>query len=201
MKITKQTTIREILKIIPDSVIFLKSAGLDCFGCEGGSEESLEKVMQEKDRDEKAINTLLDRINQLKVEKEKEKIPTPAEKDFKVEEIQEGNKKYYRLAGLLFSENAHQNLHQLATGKGLRMRMETGGCSGFKYNYDFFDDPLEDEKVYKFSSTIAIFMNDLTFSKLHGSIIDFQLGLHGSGLKIINPNIKRTCSCGTSFGF
>ena len=201
MKITKETTVKEILKMVPDSVIFLKSAGLDCFGCEGGSEESLEKVMQEKNRDEKAINMLLDRINQLKAEKEKEKTPTPEEKDFIVEEVHEGNKKYYRLAGMLFSENAYQNLHNLKAGKGLRMRVETGGCSGFKYNYDFFDEPLEDEKVYKLSTEIVIFMNELTFSKLHGSIIDFQLGLHGSGLKIINPNIKRSCSCGTSFGF
>ncbi len=199
MKITKDTTVKEILKIVPDSVIFLKSAGLDCFGCEGGSEKTLAEEMQH--RDEKAINALLDRINQLKAEKEQEQTPVPTEKDFKAEEILEGNKRYYRLAGLLFSENAYQNLHNLKTGKGLRMRMETGGCSGFKYNYDFFDQPLEDENAYELSETLSIFMNDLTFAKLHGSIIDFQLGLHGSGLKIINPNIKRTCSCGTSFGF
>jgi len=125
----------------------------------------------------------------------------PQKADFEASKIQEGNKTYYRLAGLIFSQAAFDNLHQLKTAKGLRIKVDRGGCSGFKYAYDFFDKPQEEENVFPLSEDLHIFMDDFTFSKLHGSSIDFTLGLHGAGLKIINPNVKNSCSCGVSVGF
>ena len=125
----------------------------------------------------------------------------PVKEDFEVKEIQEGNKKYYKLAGLLFSESAYANLHQLATKPGLRIKLNRGGCSGFKYHYDFYDAPEEGEQTYKLSDQLSIFMDDFTYEKTKGSVVDYEIGLHGSGMKIKNPHVKNSCSCGVSYGF
>lgn len=117
------------------------------------------------------------------------------------EKIQEGNKAYYKVAGLMFSESAYQNLHNLASKPGLRIKLHKGGCSGFKYQYDFYDAPESDEKVYALSDKLSIYMDDFTMEKTAGSVIDYEIGLHGSGMKIINPHVKNSCSCGTSYGF
>lgn len=117
------------------------------------------------------------------------------------EKIKEGNKTYYKLAGLMFTESAYQNLHALANKPGLRIQLQKGGCSGFKYHYDFYDVPQEEEKAYKLSDTLSIYMDDFTKDKTAGSVIDYEVGLHGSGMKIVNPHVKNSCSCGTSYGF
>lgn len=117
------------------------------------------------------------------------------------EKVQEGNKTYYKVADLLFTESAYQNLHSLANKPGLRINLRRGGCSGFKYEYDFFDAPQDEEKTYELSDKLAIYMDDFTREKTAGSVVDYEVGLHGSGMKIINPHVKNSCSCGTSYGF
>ena len=116
------------------------------------------------------------------------------------EKVQEGNKTYYKLAGMLFSEAAYKNLHQLNDKKGLRINLKKGGCSGFKYHYDFCDGPQGEDKTLNLSDDLEIYIDDFTIENSSGTVLDFSLGLHGSGLKIINPNQKGSCSCGVSFG-
>lgn len=196
VKISTNMSVDEILTLSPDSAVILQNAGLKCTGCDARTERKLKEFV--KDLSPAEVDKILDHLNKLKQEDELEK---PSAKDFELEEIKEGNKMYFKIAGLLFSENAYSNLHQLKTAKGLRIRLSTGGCSGFKYDYDFFDAPLEDEKIYKMSDELELYMSDFSFGHSKGSVVDFSVGLHASGLQIINPNKKRSCSCGTSFGF
>jgi iron-sulfur cluster assembly protein len=39
-----------------------------------------------------------------------------------------------------------------------------------------------------------------SFIYLAGTILDFSDGLNGKGFTFTNPNAKKTCGCGTSFG-
>ncbi len=190
-------SVASIIEIAPDSVVIMKNAGLACTGCNVDTQKPLKSFVRELKKDE--INKLLDHLNKLKQNENAMKIPTT--QDFELQEIQEGNKVYYKIAGLLFTQSAYKNLHQLGEKNGLRIKLITGGCSGFKYEYDYYDEPEVDEKVYKLSDKLAIYMDDFTFDRSYGSAIDFTIGLHASGLQIINPRKKRACSCGTSISF
>ena len=205
-QINKDMPIAEILKLAPDSVEIMLNAGLHCVGCGANTMETLAEGMIGHGFSEEEIYDLVDQINDLseptKTEGKTQKQNVPEVADITVIKIQEGNKTYYKLAGLMFSKNAYKNLHNLANGKpGLKIRVEAGGCSGYSNKYDFADDPDDDEKTYHLSDTLALYLNDFTFDKLYGSVIDYETGLHGSGLKFHNPNVKKQCHCGTSFGF
>lgn len=193
--------IRHILDLFPDSAQVLLGEGLHCIGCDANLEESLEQGAKAHGFSEERITKIMSRLNELYQAQKTTHTKKPEEKDFSVEEVQEGNKKYFSLAGMLFSEKAYRALHELATAKGLRLRIDAGGCSGYTYHYDFKDQPGEDEKTYTLSDSLDIYMNDFSFDKLHGSIVNFESGLHGAGLQFFNPNTKKTCSCGSSVGF
>lgn len=196
-KITTDMSVATIIELTPDSVVIMNNAGLKCTGCNVDTTKPLKNFL--KSFDEKAVDKLLDHLNKLKQTSSEPK--TPEKKDFKLHEIIEGNKRYYKIAGLTFTESAYKNLHQLSEKRGLRIRLVTGGCSGFKYEYDFYDQPEANEKTYQLSDSMAIYMDDFTFDRSYGSVIDFTIGLHSSGLQIINPRKKRACSCGTSISF
>lgn len=199
MEITLNLTVSEILEIAPDSVVILKNAGLPVGGCNFRTDIKMIELVEQKNLSQDETDKLLINLNKLK-QQDISGI-TPQKSDFLLKEISEGNKQYFALAGMLFTQSAYNNLHQIATAKGLRIHLTTGGCSGFKYEFDFYDQPAPDEKTFQLSEKLNIYMNDFTFSKSHGSIVEFKLGLHESGLQILNPNKKRSCSCGTSIAF
>lgn len=199
IKITPELTIDELFELAPDSVIILKNAGLSATGCKADTDRTLAELFKAEKLDQQAQTKILEHLN--KQRQVDTSLKTPTEKDLHAQQIKEGNKTYYRLAGMLFSENAYKNLHQLADKKGLRLRLQTGGCSGFKYQFDFFDQPESDQKTYHLSDKLSVYLDDFTFTRSQGSVVDFKFGLHASGLEIHNPKSKRACSCGISIGF
>lgn len=83
------------------------------------------------------------------------------------------------------------------SGEGLRIYIEKGGCSGLSYEMKL-DLPQEgDHTVVQSGATLMIDPESLSFLK--GSVIDFEDGLTNRGFRILNPNAKQTCGCGTSF--
>ncbi|MCB1125962.1 MAG: iron-sulfur cluster assembly accessory protein [Verrucomicrobiae bacterium] len=82
-------------------------------------------------------------------------------------------------------------------GKGLRLFVEQGGCSGMQYGMEFAtakegDLPFETQGV-----TVLVDAGSAAF--LRGSVVDFSDSLNDSGFKIVNPNARRSCGCGKSF--
>jgi iron-sulfur cluster assembly accessory protein len=202
MQITKEMTIADILETAPDSVEIMLEEGLHCVGCGANTMETLEEGMLSHGFTDDEIDQVVAKINETQAQKAHEEVKTPTKEDFICTEIIEGNKKYFRLAGLLLSQKAFDAIHQLADAKeGLAVRMEAGGCAGYTLKYDYQDTPQSDENCFELSEKISLFINDFTFDKLHGSIVDFESGLKGSGLKFTNPNSKSACSCGISVGF
>ena len=82
-------------------------------------------------------------------------------------------------------------------GKGLRVYVEGGGCSGFMYGFEF-DDTREGDNVISLDG-FRLYVDPFSASHLQGSVIDFTDGLNGKGFQVQNPNATGTCGCGQSF--
>jgi iron-sulfur cluster assembly accessory protein len=82
-------------------------------------------------------------------------------------------------------------------GKGLRIYVETGGCSGMSYAMEIAPRKAGDEEFS--AHGVKLFVEDRGFVYLAGSVIDYKDGLTGAGFRITNPNAKQTCGCGKSF--
>lgn len=82
---------------------------------------------------------------------------------------------------------------------GLRIGIKGGGCSGFSYSLGFdAESKLTDTIIEK--DGIKIFIDMKSFLYMAGTELDYSDGLSGKGFIFNNPNAKRTCGCGSSFG-
>lgn len=82
-------------------------------------------------------------------------------------------------------------------GKGLRLFVEGGGCSGLQYGL-VFDEKREDDLTADFDG-VAVVVDPFSADYLRGSVVDFVDSLNGGGFKISNPNARQSCGCGKSF--
>lgn len=82
-------------------------------------------------------------------------------------------------------------------GKGLRIFIETGGCSGMSYAMEISSRKENDEEFG--GHGVKLFVESRGLVYLAGSVIDYTDGLTGAGFRITNPNAKQTCGCGKSF--
>ncbi len=85
-------------------------------------------------------------------------------------------------------------------GKFLRVGVSGGGCCGFQYLFDL-DNKLEegDIKIYEEGSEILALTDETSLQFLDGCEIEFVRELGASYFKVINPNAKASCGCGSSF--
>jgi iron-sulfur cluster assembly accessory protein len=81
--------------------------------------------------------------------------------------------------------------------KGLRIYIETGGCSGMSYAMEISARKPGDEEFN--TNGMKLFVEERGLVYLAGSVIDYKDGLTGAGFRITNPNAKHTCGCGKSF--
>lgn len=91
-----------------------------------------------------------------------------------------------------------QAAENMGSEYGLRLRVEGGGCSGFKYDLYFDTASPGMDKVYQHQG-IKLLVDQMSLQYLRGTQIDYVEGLQGAGFKFNNPNVKSTCGCGSSF--
>jgi iron-sulfur cluster assembly accessory protein len=84
-----------------------------------------------------------------------------------------------------------------AAGKGLRVQVAKGGCSGLQYEMSL-DERHEGDAVVP-RAEVEFFIDAESADYLRDATLDFEDGLTGAGFRIVNPNAARTCGCGTSF--
>ena len=84
-----------------------------------------------------------------------------------------------------------------ATGKGLRVYVEGGGCSGLQYGM-VFDEKRDDDLTIEYHG-VGVLVDPFSANYMRGAIIDFSEELTGGGFKINNPNAHSSCGCGKSF--
>jgi iron-sulfur cluster assembly accessory protein len=80
---------------------------------------------------------------------------------------------------------------------GLRVFVDSGGCSGLQYNMMVDEPHPEDTRLEEYGARLSI--DQASADYLKGSTIDFEENLTSTGFRIRNPNAKQTCGCGTSF--
>ncbi len=81
----------------------------------------------------------------------------------------------------------------------LRVGIKGGGCSGLTYTLGFdTEERPGDNEIGKDGVRIIIDMKSYLY--LSGTELDYTDGLNGKGFTFNNPNAKRTCGCGSSFG-
>ena len=81
---------------------------------------------------------------------------------------------------------------------GLRVGVESGGCSGLEYVLDIVDGPSDNDRVFEIHG-VNVYCDPKSYLYLNGLEIDYEKTMTGEGFKFENPNAKRSCSCGTSF--
>ncbi|MFL6315488.1 MAG: iron-sulfur cluster insertion protein ErpA [Nitrososphaeraceae archaeon] len=80
----------------------------------------------------------------------------------------------------------------------LRVYVTGGGCSGLSYGMGFEESPDEDDHVIE-QNGVRVLVDSYSQRYLKGANIDYIDSLMGSGFKINNPNVTKSCSCGHSF--
>jgi len=80
----------------------------------------------------------------------------------------------------------------------LRLRVQSGGCSGMMYEMDWASAPAEGDKVFEFDD-VQVCVDRKSYLFINGIELDFEDTLVRSGFIFNNPAAKRSCSCGESF--
>ena len=83
--------------------------------------------------------------------------------------------------------------------EGLRIKVEAGGCAGFKYMMGLVSD-IEPADFVVERGGVKVFVDQTSLPHLDGTTVDFVIGLQGSGFTFDNPQARNSCSCGKSFG-
>ena len=81
---------------------------------------------------------------------------------------------------------------------GLRVSVQPGGCSGFKYSLLIEDQPAEDDFVVQ-AAGFKLFVDPFSAQYLNNITIDYVSSMQGSGFTFKNPNATGGCGCGHSF--
>jgi len=80
----------------------------------------------------------------------------------------------------------------------LRIYGQGGGGHGLSYGMGF-EKAAEagDPKIEK--NGVKVLVDSMSQDHLQGANVDYIESLMGSGFKINNPNVTKSCSCGSSF--
>lgn len=83
----------------------------------------------------------------------------------------------------------------------LRIAIQGGGCSGFRYHFAFEDTVAEDDQrvLPEVPEGLEIVVDPVSALYLQGAVLDYESSVFQSQLVLRNPNAKHTCGCGHSF--
>lgn len=84
------------------------------------------------------------------------------------------------------------------SGIGIRLSVQTTGCSGLGYNMEFVDGTNDDDTVFEDNGTKVI-IDAKSLIYLDGTEVDFVKEGLNEGFEFNNPNAKAECGCGESF--
>lgn len=82
--------------------------------------------------------------------------------------------------------------------KYLRLYVQGGGCSGLSYGM-MFETTVEEDDIVMEQDGVKYIVDSYSIDSLKGANVDYVESLMGSGFKIDNPNVKKSCGCGHSF--
>lgn len=101
------------------------------------------------------------------------------------------------------TEKAAKKIEEIANAEGvghyiIRAKVIGGGCSGFTYDI-YFDDQISELDEVTELDGVKLVTDLMSFQYLDEVTVDFVETEMGGGFKFLNPNVKGTCGCGSSF--
>lgn len=81
---------------------------------------------------------------------------------------------------------------------GIRIGIESSGCSGFAYKVEYAEEAGKFEDVVE-TDGVKFFVDPMAVMYLLGSELDYQETKMESGFVFSNPNETGRCGCGESF--
>ena len=111
----------------------------------------------------------------------------------------------YQAKGVQFTDKGAAKVREFlesqgadVTSAGLRVGVRGGGCSGLSYMLDFESAEKKGDQVMDFDG-LKVYLDIKSQLFLAGTTLDYATSLMDTGFKFVNPNAKRSCSCGESF--
>jgi iron-sulfur cluster assembly accessory protein len=98
---------------------------------------------------------------------------------------------------LNITPTAREYLTKMTEANGKRyvyLKVKGGGCSGFKYEWNFTDETDKGALVQD-----ILVLDSMAEMFVFGCTVDYICELGGSYLTVLNPNAKAKCGCGESF--
>ncbi len=184
-KITGETLIGELVEQHPEAIDTLMGYGVHCVGCHISPYETLADGFRGHGMSEEDIESAIGKINEV-IEQAASSAPSADELEL----------------DLSLTSLAAQKIKELCTSKNkkaLRIGVKKGGCSGMGYVLTLADTATEQDVVVE-QDGFTLYIDRGSVNMLQGSVIDYQDSLTNAGFKISNPQAKRSCGCGNSFG-
>lgn len=105
-------------------------------------------------------------------------------------------------SSLTLSPSAAARVAAIAAKQGkpaiLRLSVEGGGCSGFKYQFDLADGPDDGDSIAE-TDGVRLVVDPVSLDLVSGCVVDFVESLGGAAFRVENPNAASGCGCGSSF--
>lgn len=80
----------------------------------------------------------------------------------------------------------------------LRVAVDGGGCSGFRYGFTLEPLAAAGDTVLE-RDGVEVLVDPLSLQYLAGAEVDYVEALAGAQFVVRNPNATATCGCGNSF--
>lgn len=103
---------------------------------------------------------------------------------------------------ITLTEAAGQHISKYLTnrgrGLGVRVGVQTTGCSGLAYVLEFVDEVNAEDHEFE-SRGVKVFVDPKSLVYLDGVELDYVKQGLNEGFEFQNPNAKGECGCGESF--
>ena len=96
-----------------------------------------------------------------------------------------------------------------STRTRLRLAVEGGGCSGFKYTFALeradeanasADASADEDRVFRADNGAEVVIDEISFGFVRGATIDYVEEMIKSSFEVVkNPQADASCGCGASF--
>ena len=185
--ITADMTIGDVVENYPEIVDTLTDFGVHCLGCHVSPYERIEDGFRGHGMSDTEIQAALVKLNEVVAKNGSAKVVSPTV------DVQQAT-----LGVTDFAATKIKEVLATQQKQGLRVSVQPGGCSGFKYGMTLDDAPAQDDVVIQ-AKGIQIFVDKKSLGKLNGAKVDYVDSLQGAGFKITNPSASSSCGCGESF--
>lgn len=104
--------------------------------------------------------------------------------------------------GIQITEKAarqiQKSLDKRGKGIGLRIGVQTSGCSGMAYKLEYVDEAQSDDTLFE-QHGVTVYIDAKSLTYLDGMTLDFVREGFKEGYVFDNPNVVEQCGCGQSF--